>query len=329
MICIRMANTQGQTIPFYEILEKIINSTTEDAINLVKGLNANRWKDAFFTSYIEKLPSVTVLYKRSAPYGRYPPLEGQSLVVKDPRMKGEFSNVFTNTEGPFVYKVLDTSGYRQHALPYLYTSFKEIVIQALLQSDPTHGRFICKLHGVFIASGREIILKLEGLPITYENHLLTKVIEMKYNRQAMVKNSLRIKDDLIKLFTILKHFRDTYEYRHYDLHFNNLMVDASGEFKLIDFGYESYAKIDGVDIGRLGIGEPDVYRFIRTMRPKIKPLPLIYEFRTLLEKMEEESRDPKIPLDKFIDDLSKYTVSEGGKRKTRRLRKIRRSRKLF
>jgi hypothetical protein len=209
----------------------------------------------------------------------------------------------------------------KHSLPYLYTSFKEIVIQTLLQSDPTHGQFICKLHDVCVASNREIILKLEGLPMTYEDPLLTK-LERGYYRESMVKNSTRIKEDLIKLFSILKHFRDKYEYQHYDLHFNNLMVDASGEFKLIDFGYESYARIDGVNLGRLSVGEPDVYRFIRTMRPILGLVPLTAEFKALLEKMEGESSDPKIPLDKFIDDLSKYIVTGGRrKRKTRRLRK--------
>jgi len=313
-----MADGQGE---FYKNLGTILKCSPDETVALVKGLNKNRWNDKFFATYFEKLPPVSVMYRGNPSYGRYPPLPGQSLTVKDPRMKGEFSNVFTNTEGPFVYKVLDTSGYTKHSLPYLYTSFKEIVIQVLLQSDPTHGQYICKLHNVFSSSGREIILKLEGLPMTYENYLLTKIIEMRYNRETMVKNSIKIKDNLIKLFTILKYFRDTYDYYHYDLHFNNLMVDAFGEFKLIDFGYESYAKIDGVDVGRLGIGEPDIYRFIRTMRPKLGPLSLTTEFKALLGKIEEESQDPKIPLDKFIDDLSKYTITEGGrrKRKTRRL----------
>jgi hypothetical protein len=313
-----MADGAG-TASFYESLGQMIRCSSDDAVALVNGLNKNRWNDKFFTAYIKNLPPVSVMYKGNPSYGIYPP--EKSLTVKDPRMKGEFSNVFTNTEDIFVYKVLVPSGYLKHSLPYLYTSFKEIVIQSLLQSDPTHGKFICKLHGVFVAAPGQVILKLEGLPMSYENHLLTKV-EMRYTRETMVKNSIKIKDDLIRLFTILKHFRDKYEYQHYDLHFNNLMVDASGEFKLIDFGYESYAKIDDVVVGRTGIGEPDIYRFIRTMRPKLGPLPITGEFKALLGRMEEESQDPKIPLDKFIDDLSKYIAAGGRrKRKTRRLRK--------
>jgi len=301
---------------FYKTLADMIHCTPDEASVLVKGLNTNRWKDAFFTPYIEKLPSVTVLYKGSAPYGIYPPQ--QTITVKDPRMRGEFSNVFTNTEGPFVYKVLATGGYIKHAVPYLSNTFKEIIIQTLLQSDPTHGQFICKLHGVFVAAKREIILKLEILPRSYKDYLLSDVLKKTYKRDSMVANSIKIKEDLIKLFRILQHFRDTYGFQHYDLHFDNIMVDETGEFKLIDFGYETYARIDGVDIGRSGVGEPDVYRLIRTLRPALSTVLFTAEFKALLASIEAESHDSKIPLEYYIDKLSAYNVSEGGKRKTRR-----------
>ena len=301
---------------FYKTLADMIHCTPDEASVLVKGLNTNRWKDAFFTPYIEKLPSVTVLYKGSAPYGIYPPQ--QTITVKDPRMRGEFSNVFTNTEGPFVYKVLATGGYIKHAVPYLSNTFKEIIIQTLLQSDPTHGQFICKLHGVFVAAKREIILKLENLPRSYKDYLLSDVLKKTYKRDSMVANSIKIKEDLIKLFRILQHFRDTYGFQHYDLHFDNIMVDETGEFKLIDFGYETYARIDGVDIGRSGVGEPDVYRLIRTLRPALSTVLFTAEFKALLASIEAESHDSKIPLEYYIDKLSAYNVSEGGKRKTRR-----------
>jgi len=301
---------------FYKTLADMIHCTPDEASVLVKGLNTNRWKDAFFTPYIEKLPSVTVLYKGSAPYGIYPPQ--QTITVKDPRMRGEFSNVFTNTEGPFVYKVLATGGYIKHAVPYLSNTFKEIIIQTLLQSDPTHGQFICKLHGVFVAAKREIILKLENLPRSYKDYLLSDVLKKTYKRDSMVANSIKIKEDLIKLFRILQHFRDTYGFHHYDLHFDNLMVDETGEFKLIDFGYETYARIDGVEVGRSGVGEPDVYRLIRTLRPALSTVLFTAEFKALLASIEAESHDSKIPLEYYIDKLSAYNVSEGGKRKTRR-----------
>jgi len=307
---------------FYKTLAAIIQCSPDEATVLVKGLNKNRWDDAFFIPYIQKLPSVTVLYKGSTPYGIYPPKS--SLTVKDPRMRGEFSNVFTNTEGPFIYKVLAMPGYLKHSIPYYSNTFKEIIIQTLLQSDLTHGRFICKLHSVVSAavSGFPgiIILKLEHLANTYKNHLLTHVIQMRYNRETMIKNSLKIKEDLIKLFSILKYFRDTYGFQHYDLHFDNLMVDETGEFKLIDFGYETYAKIDGVEIGRSNIGEPDVYRFIRTMRPHLAPLPLTAEFKDLLASIERESNDRTIQLEYYIDKLSAYTNTQGGRKKTRKRR---------
>ena len=303
---------------FYKTLADMIHCTPDEASALVKGLNTNRWKDAFFTPYIEKLPSVTVLYKGSAPYGIYPPQ--QTITVKDPRMRGEFSNVFTNTEGPFVYKVLATGGYIKHAVPYLSNTFKEIIIQTLLQSDPTHGQFICKLHGVFIAAKREIILKLENLPRSYKHYLLSDVLKKTYKRDSMVANSIKIKEDLIKLFRILQHFRDTYGFYHYDLHFDNLMVDETGEFKLIDFGYETYARIDGVEVGRSGVGEPDVYRLIRTLRPALSTVPFTAEFKALLASIEAESHDSKIPLEYYIDKLSAYNVTEGGRKKTRKRR---------
>jgi hypothetical protein len=303
---------------FYKTLAAMIYCTPDEATALVKGLNANRWKDAFFTPYIEKLPSVTILYKGSAPYGVYPPKI--SITVKDPRMRGEFSNVFTNTEGPFVYKVLARGGYMKHSVPYIPNAFKEIVIQTLLQSDPTHGRFICKLHGVFVASPDEIILKLENLPRSKKDYLLSDVLKRTYKRELILENSNRIKDDLIKLFRILQHFRDAYGFYHYDLHFDNLMVDRAGELKIIDFGYETYAKIDGVDVGRSGVGEPDVYRLIRTLRPALVSVAFTAEFNALLASIEAESYDRKIPLEYYIDKLSAYSVAEGGKRKTRKRR---------
>lgn len=304
---IRMADGAGAVAPsFYEILGQMIHCNSDEAIELVKGLNKNRWNDKFFTKYLEKLPSVNVEYNKGVPYGPYP--SALTLKVKDPRMRGEFSNVFTNTEGPFVYKVLVPTGYSKHSVPYLSNVFKEIVIQTLLQSDLTHGKFICKLHDVFVAAPGQIILKLEGLPMSYEKHLVTTV-EMRNTRETMIKNSTRIKDDLIRLFSILKHFREKYDYQHFDLHFNNLMVDDSGEFKLIDFGYESYLVVDRYPIGRNTVGELDVYRFIRTMRPKLAPIPLTAEFKALLVRIEAESQDPRIPLDKFIDDLSKYIAA--------------------
>jgi hypothetical protein len=260
------------------------------------------------------------MYKGNPSYGIYPPKPGQSLTVKDPRMRGEFSDVFTNTEGPFVYKVLDLGGYMKHSVPYLANAFKEIVIQTLLQSDPTHGRFICKLHGVFVASPDEIILKLENLPRSYKDYLLSDVLKRTYKRELILENSNRIKDDLIKLFRILQHFRDAYGFYHYDLHFDNLMVDRAGELKIIDFGYETYAKIDGVDVGRSGVGEPDVYRLIRTLRPALVSVAFTAEFNALLASIEAESYDRKIPLEYYIDKLSAYNVTEGGKRKTRKRR---------
>jgi hypothetical protein len=99
---IRMADGQDE---FYKNLGTITN-IPGDADTLVKGLNKYKFNDNFFSTYIKKLPSVTLIYKGNPSYGIYPPLPGKSLTVKDPRMKGEFSNVFTNTEGPFVYKVL-------------------------------------------------------------------------------------------------------------------------------------------------------------------------------------------------------------------------------
>ena len=208
----------------------------------------------------------------------------------------------------------------QHSVPYVPNAFKEIVIQTLLQSDPTHGRFICKLHGVFVAAPNEIILKLESLPRSYKDYLLSGILKMSYKRESMVANSNKIKEDLIRLFRILQHFRDAYGFQHYDLHFDNIMVDDAGEFKLIDFGYETYAQIDGVDVGRHGVGEPDVYRLVRTLRPALVAVPFTAEFKTLLASIEAESYDRTIPLEYYIDKLSAYSIAEGGRKKTRRLR---------
>lgn len=310
---------------FYKTLAAMIYCTPDEAAALVKGLNMNRWKPEFFTPYIERLPSVTIMYKGYPSYGAYPPKK--SLTVKDPRMKGEFSNVFTNTEGPFVYKVLDRGGYTKHSVPYVPNTFKEIVIQTLLQSDPTHGRFICKLHGVFVASPDEIILKLENLPRSYKDYLLSDVLKRTYKRELIIENSKKIKEDLVRLFRILQHFRDTYGFQHYDLHFDNIMVDDAGEFKLIDFGYETFAVIDGVDVGRRGVGEPDVYRLVRTLRPALVSVAFTAEFNALLASIEAESYDRTIPLEYYIDKLSAYSIAEGGRKKTRKRRSINSSRR--
>lgn len=69
-------------------------------------------------------------------------------------------------------------------------------------------------------------------------------------------NPQRLFNILTSLFQQLKYLYDTYQFTHYDLHVNNIMINSKGQPVIIDLQY-SHAHIDGCGYGLMMLSDED------------------------------------------------------------------------
>lgn len=315
----------GGSGEFYKLLGTMIHCSEEDALSLVHGLNANEGSKDFFVPYFQRLPEIKIITEKGEVLHGNQSTK-QALTVSTEIGRGTFSLVYANSKpNTFTYKLIKKRRTDNTGMSYLYASFKEIIIQLFLQSDKTmysrsmsYGDFICKLQGIYRTSD-EIILKMEYLSESYGKSLRYHLVQSSIMAPATpIEMDKIIKQDILNFITLLKYFRDNYNFHHQDLKIENVMVGEYSQMKLIDFGYESYIEIDGVKLGSIQRGRDDVYLFIDSLQEligkKITP-----GFNATLEALKSRGYDT---LDEYITELKK--AKGGSRKKTRRLRRKRR-----
>jgi hypothetical protein len=227
-------------------LAPIINTTPERALALMEGYNAGN--DEFFESYFNSLP--TISFKRNNVVNA---TTNVTLFIESGRpVSGAFGTVMRNRKKPVVYKEIQPK-----AKTGLKKIFKEIIIETLLQSDPTYGKHICTLYKVY-RKDEKVILMIEALEVTLADRMEkggNDPEEEIFNGGKNI-NSILIRDLAIKILEIGQHFKILYKFDHLDLHFHNIMVskkkaDLFESIKLIDFG-ESRVSFDDITLAATG-----------------------------------------------------------------------------
>jgi len=156
-------------------------------------------------------------------------------------------------------KALDTESFYREL-------FVEPFIQTVLQLDPTYGQNIAKLERVYrenrartrIGTGSSSAApnyseramaaqapmvaarapRPPAEPLPESNHtFFYKMEHIPYNLYRVIENPRTDKEGVFtELATILNHFNTNYGFFHRDLHGGNIMFDAVGNIKIIDFG---------------------------------------------------------------------------------------------
>ena len=295
---------------FYRNLGEVMSLSPEDARGFIHGYSTGI--DAFFESYFERLPIATMTTGTSSESG------AESLFVKETNIgEGSSGIVMRNRDRPFAYK----ERRREKSEPpkmYFKSIFNEIIIQTLLQNDPTYGMYVCKIFKVFRKKDEySIFIKMEQLTETLEQRY--RVIPF----DKMYSSSEKLKKILIKLFTILIHFRDTYGFQHLDFHTGNIMIaphegDILSNLKIIDFGL-SKIEISDITIPG-GSGHKDGKTMMESMLDTIKDIN--HSFKTLLVTLQRLPSET--PLETYRLAIVEETSPSGGKRRYRKQTKYRR-----
>jgi serine/threonine protein kinase len=131
----------------------------------------------------------------------------------------------------------------KNSLLYLKTNFKEVIIQALLQSDVTYGKHVCRIYKVY-KTGNNFIFQIEPLEIA-----LDKYIFKHHKEDHLYETMPKV---LLKLVEILNYFYVKYGFNHNDMDTSNVMTVKTGDIvenvKLIDFG-KSTVKFGEIELG--------------------------------------------------------------------------------
>jgi serine/threonine protein kinase len=123
----------------------------------------------------------------------------------------------------------------------------EAFVQVVLQSDSKYGNNIARLEGIY---------KDTIVDETYDLHpskrkyvYFYKMENVQYTFKDYVKTlpnvALTMATKFEELGSMLQYFMDTYGFFHRDLHGGNIMFDALGNIKLIDFGM-SCISVNGI-----------------------------------------------------------------------------------
>ena len=304
---------------FYKTLEGVLSITDEQAKALVTDFNTRDL--AFFQTYFEGLPSAKLEKNSNVKNANSKVVtlfvEGKNIGA------GAFGVIKKNRTENFVYKYLKDKEAPEKRLIYLKSIFQEAIIQTLLQSDATHGQYICQLYKVY-RQGNDCIFQMEPLETTFEKRIgLEKDMDIEaYEMDPKPINALVLKV-LLKVLEIINYFNRTYGFCHNDLSISNIMMPKSGNggnggnegngVKLIDFGKSS------VWFGKIQIGIPSKYR--------IDPQYLIQKLQTILDinptkfskKLETLLELPSnTQIQTYIDYLQQWknnTRKNGGKRR--------------
>jgi len=222
---------------FYTNLRYILNISLEQAITLVTNFKTGDLD--FFQTYFDALPSASFSTENSS--------ENSVLYVEEENIgAGAFGTIKKNKTRPFVYKSLENKFFLSNPLTYLKSIFQEAIIQTLLQSDSSHGIYICKLYKLYKTGPNTCIFQMESLMMT----TLAKFIRDKEESYIVNPEPLNkiLQKHLIKILEIINYFNTAYGFSHNDLSLENIMVDRNS-IKLIDFGLSS------INFGTIQIGK--------------------------------------------------------------------------
>ena len=286
-------------------LAPIINVSPERALNLLENFQiGNR---AFFETYFLSLPTAEFVVNNTLNISA-----NETLLVEHSWLaKGSFGALARNRKKAFVYKRIKM-GWYSNRVSFLQSVFREFIIQTLLQNDETYGNHICKIFKVY-RSDDYFIAKLELLETTLYDRLQNDLSGQQTH--LVHSNSLIVQGVLVKLLTIMAHFKTVYGFSHEDLHLKNIMTSLSGpiSIKLIDFG-QSLVVFDGLVI----IGEKredydwDSKNLFSYVLHDLKGL-ISKKLTDSIKQLENEKN-----LSVLISELGAFS---GGKRKTKRIQR--------
>lgn len=301
---------------FIDNLSRLIHNTPENTQTLIENITRKGGNPAFIGPYFDKLPLVKVVVDGQLVAGKASTPDALNLT--GPKGKGQFSNVYRNTKDPFVYKVIHDYTYSWKGRPYERYCFKEIIIQTLLQSDPEKGDAICKLEAVY-RTDKDIILKLERLKMPLKEWF--KELEKQDPRTPYYTEA--VKNSMIKVLELVDYFNKKYEFHHYDLHADNIMLDSNSNFKLVDFGWDSYVKIGDNKIDFLNASADDAWRLVWSVQKEIPRYKLSRDFNVLLDSLNAVGH--YLTLSKALEDLGKFKAVGGSKSRKSRSKRLRRT----
>lgn len=225
---------------FYTNLRFFLNISVEQAKTLVTNFETGDL--VFFQTYFDALPPATF----SVENDKNAAVNSVLYVEEENIGAGGFGIIKKNKTRPFVYKSLENKYYLSNPLIYLKSIFQEAIIQTLLQSDSSHGIYICKLYRLYRAGPNTCIFQMESLMMTTLGKFIRDKEESYLANPEPLNKMLQKK--LIKILEIINYFNTSYGFSHNDLSLENIMIHRNN-IKLIDFGLSS------VNFGTIQIGK--------------------------------------------------------------------------
>jgi serine/threonine protein kinase len=209
-----------------------------------------------------------------------------------------------------VYKSLKNRYTSDKRLNYLKSIFQEAIIQTLLQSDTSYGKYVCKLYKVYKV-GNDCVFQMEHLETTLGRYIQANEEAYEENPEPI---NIMVRKTAVKVLEIINYFNTTYGFSHNDLSLDNVMITKEGTNpKLIDFGLSSI-KFDSIQIGK-------------QLKTRYDPTYLLYklwlyldinptEFSNTLETLT--MLPPETPIQTYIDALEPKPKTPKKRRKTRK-----------
>lgn len=279
---------------------------------------------ARYTAQMEKFAGRMIPLENEVhiPSGEYKTTPNGFIVGRFPR--GNFATVKPNTSRPtmYVYKIQTIPQSNPAAIK---DALREALVNIILQMDPRARNSVMKLYSVYqrpTYSGVELVFRLEAL----EYSLVTAI------SAAFSEDLEKNKTLFLKLYgpflETLHYLRDTYDFRHGDLHMNNMMLPRSTDLDhmdtttphihMIDFGF-SGLKLGDARYGSLySTYHEDFDKEFEIFRITFSAFPATFQEQLRSYDLSED-------LETFIIRESKKLA--GGRRKTRKHNQSRRLRK--
>lgn len=291
---------------FYKNLASLLNTTKPLAKELVTKYNTSSLE--FFLSRFAALPSASLVINNV----KNDSVNTTLFVEDDSIGAGGFGTVKKNRTQNFVYKTIVDRYPADNRLQYLKLIFKEVIIQALLQSDVKYGKYICRLYKVWRVSN-DVVLQLEPLEITLDKYLET----------ANSEETERLA--LVKILQIIGYFKTMYGFSHNDLRLDNVMAvkktNTIENIKLIDFGLSSI-NYKGIELGKPSLRRADIqyllYSVSKYLEVKYLNIPPT-DFPNLIEELLVLPIET--PIQTYIDKLNPKSAKGGKSRRITRKKK--------
>jgi hypothetical protein len=239
---------------FYRSLAAILNTTEQRAMDLVANYNTGPLE--FFQSYFDGLKSIK--FKSNDAVNNSANI---TLFVEENNIGAGASGIIKkNKAKPYVYKSIVDNWSPEKRIFYFRAIFKEAIVQTRLQSDSTHGKYVCMLSAIY-KEGTNCVFKLEPLSINLAQYV------------ASAEDPTTVCPILVRLLEVISYFKAQYAFNHNDLKLNNVMTvqdgNVIGNLKLIDFGNSSI-KVGEVAFGKPSKSTPDMYFLFHNLKMELE-----------------------------------------------------------